>query len=73
MGRLGGSDSHLYRRHRVDALIHPTEGTGHRSRNAGVQGCAGFTGFSPARMLPAMIVPICTPTVSCNLCGFPLL
>ena len=41
--------------------------------NAGVQGCAGFTGFSPARMLPAMIVPICTPTVSCNLCGFPLL
>ena len=29
MGRLGGSDSCLHRRHCEDTLIHPTEGTGH--------------------------------------------
>ena len=41
--------------------------------NAGVQGCAGFTGFSHARMLPAMAATISTPTVSCNSWGFSLL
>ena len=41
--------------------------------NAGVQGCAGFTGFSHARMLPAMAATISIPTISCNFWGFYLL
>ena len=41
--------------------------------NSGVQGCAGFTGFSHARMLPAMAATISIPTVSCNFGGFYLL
>ena len=32
--------------------------------NAGVQECAGFTGFSCARLLPAMAAPFCILTIS---------